>query len=197
MGGFRGHCLAVALACVTADSRAGAPSSPPPAMIVHVDHRAEVPADQFVRARAVVEQTFEAAGVEVRWTEGRFPLSVMRRDPYFSRALHVALVLVNNDEPATRSAIGCALGFAAPGQSVAYAFYNRIVDATARQPADVGVVLGRVVVHELGHLLLPRGSHAPYGIMRGDLDLGFTNPNRFTSEQAQAIRERAALGAAR
>lgn len=195
MGGFGGHCLTVALGCLAAES--AAPSSPRPAVIVHVDNRAAVPPDQFVRARAVVEETLEAAGVEVRWTEGRFPLSVMRPDPHVSRALQVALVLVNNSDPATQGAVGCALGFAAPGQAVAYAFYNRVVDATARQPADVAVVLGRVIVHELGHLLLPRGSHARYGIMRADLDLGFTNPNQFTSEQAQAIRDHVALGSAR
>ena len=51
-----------------------------------------------------------------------------------------------------------------------YAFYGR-VDAYARQHAKpVAQVLGHVMAHELGHLLLPHGSHAKSGIMTAAWD---------------------------
>jgi hypothetical protein len=50
------------------------------------------------------------------------------------------------------------------------------------------VLLGRVIAHELGHVLLPPNSHSLNGIMRGNIDLARENPDRFTSEQALMIR---------
>jgi hypothetical protein len=52
-------------------------------------------------------------------------------------------------------------------------------------------VLGRVLAHEVGHLLLPVG-HSKTGIMRATVDLTIT-PQRFTPEQIRLIR-RAVLG---
>ena len=168
-----------------------------PRLVIHLDDRAGVLPRELAAARTVVERTFRTAGVEVAWIDGRFPVSLQRRQGEFREAHHLALMLVNSDEPSTRGAKGCTLGFAAPRQSVAYAFYNRIVHATERQPADLTLVLGRVIAHEIGHLLLPPNSHARFGIMRADLDLGMSNPDGFTKEQAQAIRAQVAAGASR
>ena len=161
-----------------------------PILVLHVDDRAGVPPRELAAAKVVVERTFRAAGVEIGWTESRFPASITATRAGFPPARHLAIMLVNNTEESTRGAAGCALGFAAPRHSVAYVFYNRIVDASRTRPVDLTVVLGRVIVHEVGHLLLPPNSHAPYGIMRADLDLGFSNPDRFTDDQARAIRSR-------
>lgn len=167
-----------------------------PRLVIHLDDRAGVPPRELAAAKTVVERTFRIAGVEVAWIDGRFPVSLMGRRGEVGEAHHLALMLVDSDAQSTRGAKGCTLGFAAPRQSVAYAFYNRIVHATERRPADLTLVLGRVIVHEIGHLLLPPNSHAPYGIMRADLDLGMSNPDGFTSEQAQTIRGQVA-GASR
>ncbi|MGQ0734400.1 MAG: hypothetical protein ACT4QD_12175 [Acidobacteriota bacterium] len=161
-------------------------------LVVHVDDRAGVPVREAAAAKVIVEKTFRSAGVDVVWAEGRFPVSLRRSKAAFGDARHVAVMLVNNGEESTREATGCTLGFAAPREAVAYAFYNRIVEATERRPADVTEVLGRVIAHEIGHLLLPPNSHARYGIMRADLDFGFSNPNNFTEEQARVIRARVA-----
>jgi hypothetical protein len=48
--------------------------------------------------------------------------------------------------------------------------------------------MGKIIAHEIGHVLLPEGGHAKTGIMRERLD---PNPNaleRFTVEQAEMIR---------
>jgi hypothetical protein len=83
---------------------------------------------------------------------------------------------------------GCNLGLAVPGRGRAYVFYNRLVHAARARPVDIGVVLGRVIAHEIGHVLMPPGQHSTFGIMRRDVDFGYDNPNRFTDGESTKIR---------
>lgn len=49
---------------------------------------------------------------------------------------------------------------------LATVFADRVRDAAARAGASQGALLGRVMAHELGHLLLGSGYHGPGGLMR-------------------------------
>jgi len=51
---------------------------------------------------------------------------------------------------------------------LATVFADRIARAAARTDVDHGTLLGRVMAHEVGHLLLGSGYHAEAGVMRGD-----------------------------
>src|SRR5215831_2320685 len=64
----------------------------------------------------------------------------------------------------------------------ALVFYNRVKELSHRQinvyrkgivarPATVDQILGAMIAHELGHVLLNLPSHTETGIMRGDWDL--------------------------
>ena len=55
----------------------------------------------------------------------------------------------------------------------------------ARTPA--AGLLGKVLAHEIGHLLLPAG-HSDRGIMRAEPDLRFGSVPAFTREQAALLR---------
>lgn len=184
--------LGIAGSLILAVTGAATDDAARPVLIVHVDDRAGVPPRELAAAKVVVERTFRAAGVAIAWAEGRFPVSLREPRTHLPRGRHLAVMLLNSSESSTRGAVGCALGFAAPRHSLAYAFYNRIVEASRTRPVDVTVVLARVIAHEIGHVLLPPHSHARYGIMRADLDPGVSNPDRFTAEQARAIRARMA-----
>lgn len=157
-------------------------------VVVHIDDRVHVPARDLAPAKVEVEQVFQAAGVEIEWVEGRVlaPMAGLNAGARHQR--HLLVMLVNNTEEPTSGATGCSLGLAAPAIASAYVFHNRIVETWRTRPVDVRVVLGRVIAHELGHLLLPPGSHSNYGIMRADLDLGFVNSARFTVDQARKLR---------
>jgi len=54
----------------------------------------------------------------------------------------------------------------APGR-VAWLYYSRIHDLAQLLHLDVSL-LGHVMAHEMGHLLLPYGAHAAAGLMKGD-----------------------------
>jgi hypothetical protein len=156
-------------------------------VVVNIDDRAYVPAPDLAGAKVEVERVFQAARVEIAWVEGRLPVrSGSHAVAGPSRPFSVTLA--NNLEAPSHGATGCALGLAAPALTSVYVFYNRIIETSRLHPIDVRVVLGRVIAHELGHLLLPPVSHSRYGIMRADLDLGFRNPARFTDDEARRIR---------
>lgn len=157
-------------------------------LVLHVDDRLGVPAEELAAARREVDGIFAAAGVSITWKEGRFPASVLSAAARAAHPRHVAVMLVANTDDPLPGAAGCTLGFAAKRPAVAYAFYNRIIEQSWLYPIDVRVVLGRVIAHELGHVLLPPNSHSLHGIMRGNIDLTQENPDRFTRDQALAIR---------
>lgn len=176
--------LLVAMAAM--GTAAGAAERPP--LVVHVDDRIGVPASDLAAAKREVEEIFADTGISIQWKVGRFPLSVVDTITKGLRARQVAVMLVSNTDDPLPGASGCTLGFAAKRPAVAYAFYNRIIEQSWLHPIDPGVLLGRVLAHEMGHVLLPPNSHSLHGIMRGNLDLGLENPDRFTGDQALAMR---------
>ena len=147
-----------------------------------------VPGRDLAAARQEVEEIFADAGVSILWKEGRFPASVMATITKGVGTRQVAVVLVNNTDDPLPGASGCTLGFAAKQPAVAYAYYNRVIEQSLLYRIDARVLLGRVIAHELGHVLLPPNSHSLHGIMRGNIDLGLEKPDWFTRDQARVIR---------
>jgi hypothetical protein len=158
------------------------------ALVLHVDDRIGVSAGDLAVATREVEAIFADAGVRITWNAGRFPASVVTAAIAPAGTRHVAVLLVANSDDPLPGASGYTLGFAAKRPAVAYAYYNRIIELSWLHPIDPRVLLGRVIAHELGHVLLPPNSHSLHGIMRGNIDLGLENPDRFTRDQALAIR---------
>src|SRR5262245_12612736 len=97
------------------------------------------------------------------------------------------LILVNTTQPMTGDACNVA-GEAASRIGRAWVYYNRLEAMTKHLPADAPVILGRVMAHEVGHLLLPPNSHSRVGIMRPHVDFSQTGVHTFTSDQVQAMR---------
>jgi hypothetical protein len=69
-----------------------------------------------------------------------------------------------------------------------YVFFDRIVENTARE--NRAVMLGRVMAHELGHVLIGESGHSVDGIMQAHLNLDALLSPPLLAEQAQAIRNR-------
>jgi len=92
-----------------------------------------------------------------------------------------------------------ALGTAAVGTRVAIIPYPRVLELASNGSATVGLVLGHVIAHELGHLLLQRATHSAAGLMRATLDLQLAQQGRllFTAAEGQAIRAAIARNADR
>lgn len=185
----RWRTFGVTLAMTVAGAHAGSAASARPEFVLHLVDRAGVRPADLARAKATVERVFQAAGVEIQWGEGPAPAFVGGGHAAASGPRHVAVLVVNNHDESTRGATGCVLGVAVPALARASVFFNRIVETSDKGPVDLPAVLARVIAHEVGHLLLPPGSHSGYGIMRADLDLGYVNPSHFTDDQARKLRD--------
>ena len=98
--------------------------------------------------------------------------------------------------PGGDSRVG-AFGIAQPSTTggfgyMAYIFYHRVAELCGRQYPKAPV-LGHMIAHELGHLLLGLSSHSRAGIMRvpwrsKDLQIACQNGMRFTKQQSNRIR---------
>jgi hypothetical protein len=143
-----------------------------------------------------VAEVYRSIGIETAWAPTQ-DQSKSREAWMAAGAIEEFSIMIVSS---TRIAAQCptnALGCAAVGQSgggrVAYVIYDRIVNVAIQANWDADALLGIVVAHEVGHLLLPKGSHSPEGIMRGHWnveDLQQTDQHRlaFTPEQARLIR---------
>jgi len=105
--------------------------------------------------------------------------------------LHILSVPATNDFH--EDTLGIAIPHVGAGDRAA-TFLSRVRETADRNAgiADLSVVLGVAMAHELGHLLLHSASHSSEGVMRADLrpdDLKRASQRRlrFTQEQCEAI----------
>src|SRR5262249_48195086 len=64
--------------------------------------------------------------------------------------------------------LGLATGNERQAGTVVYIFYDRVSHLSARYEERGGRLLGHVIAHEVGHLLLPYGAHSRSGLMHAD-----------------------------
>jgi hypothetical protein len=133
----------------------------------------------FMRlAQEVASEVYRDVGVELVWAdnechsgEGVFAVNIRSRE--------MAGTLVSD----------YTLGFAESGTRDATVLDDQVKKFARRYHINRGVMLGYVIAHELGHLLLPPQSHSSGGVMRGMIDLHLASERqlRFTSEQGALI----------
>jgi hypothetical protein len=151
--------------------------------VVHVlvSDAAGIPVQVAAEARQTTERIFRRFNVEISWVDpasSNLDLTM----PYVIR-------VVRSTNSQWHDASSRSLGFAMPGTRVATVVYPRVLQI-AGDSAGVGVVLGHVISHELGHLLLRQTAHSASGLMQAEMDVTGAEQGRllFTPEQADAIR---------
>lgn len=157
-----------------------------PTLVVYLRDYAGLPPDVLDAARQLVGDIYEAAGVRIVWAD---PLE-RRADPGHERA-HVFLLspqMTWRKAAAEQTPPG-VLAQTPCGSHVAYVFVARVAIIAGRYSRPRGEMLGLVVAHELGHVLLPPGSHSHTGIMR-DAIYRQRKESRFTAREAALMRER-------
>ncbi len=156
-----------------------------PVILVSIDSHAAIPPDAVEQAKEYAAGVYSAAGLSVAWEHQ----ATMTTQP---SALRVTVALLSGSaEERIAEEIGASkstLGFAPDGSRRAYIFGRRIVVHALSTGEPIGLVLGRVLAHELGHLLLPRQGHSETGIMRAQLDEWPLGMPAFTDAQAIFIR---------
>jgi hypothetical protein len=152
-----------------------------PVVLVRVDNIAMVPADMLEFAEDRAADVFRRIGAGVRWIDQDSLIREHVKPPF-------TVVLVNAAGNARQALlVEDTLGFADPQVHRAHVFYDRIEALTARSRRSPASILGDVMAHELGHLMLPPPGHSPDGIMRRGVDIEIGPIETFTTSQAREI----------
>jgi hypothetical protein len=175
--------------------------APLPQLSLHVSMQGDVPIVMLQRAQREVLWIFEQAGVHVEWTG----CGLDRRDPDIQAgpyAVVINMVIVSRKSKALSAIPPGVLGAVvrdSDSREVGWVFFHRIERASDSFALDTGVVLGHAIAHEVGHLLLSRGTHGPSGLMRAtwrmeDLRDASQGHLGFSPTEAAIIRARLAAG---
>ena len=153
-----------------------------------------VPSRALDQARATATVVLAAAGIRPVWRPCHAGLCISRpkRDEVFVRIVNATPV----SEPGT-------LGFSAIDRvahagTLATIYFDRVEAVAAETGVDGGELLGRVVAHEIGHLLLGTSGHASIGLMRAtwtteEIRRRVPLDWRFSAQDSAEMRRRFAL----
>ncbi len=150
-----------------------------------------IPASTLHYAQDEASRLFERAGITLSWLPAQAP-------PPDSMVIKLVVKIVANsigDKAKNRNVLGIAPGSKEVRGKVAWLFYPRIDDLGQTLNLEVSQLLGHVMAHEMGHLLLPYGGHAVTGLMKAGWDtkqalLASTGSLTFEPSQAALIRAR-------
>jgi hypothetical protein len=183
MLGMTIFCLTQGLPIVAAPS-----SKSLPVMTVHISNYAGVDAKELEEAERVATGVFRNAGVTTRWVNagvisfGEYLDREDKTSPRFSQIqVHVQSSSMAGSLVLSDEVMGLAPG-SGPDRHLVYVFYDRVRELAQRQVASQTRgkmvaraggcrILGEMIAHEIGHILLNLPAHSETGIMRGDWDL--------------------------
>jgi hypothetical protein len=165
-------------------------------LIVRVYDNVGVPAGEMGSARAAAQHVLSDAGIAVSWRE--CPRGTCEDlGPPAPAEIVMRVVVAPPAWP-----FG-SLGFSVVdverrSGTLATVFVDRVRDLSALAGADSGLLLGRAMAHEIGHLLLGTTHHTDRGLMRGlwtTIDLQKEQPWDWVVSREDGARMRRALAA--
>ena len=155
-------------------------------IVLHVANYRALPRLVLDTAIAHVEQVYQAIGVRTVWDESEETI----RSTQDGR-LHLTVILLSREMAGKKilaeGLLDNVLGQAYLGSGRAYIFCDRI--AMRPGPKLFAILLGAVIAHEVGHLLLREKSHSRSGIMRAETDAQHAIQRQsFDQAEASSIR---------
>src|SRR5262245_19991602 len=154
-----------------------------PTAVVRVDNLAEVRAVDLDFAKQRAATVFGNIGARIIWIDEDSAARNHVKAPF-------TLVVTGEKLSSQASALIDALGFAEPTVGRAGIFWDRIAALNARSAQSIPGILGDVMAHELGHLLLTPPGHSSWGIMRPGVNVRVLPAGTFTKAQAREILSR-------
>jgi len=191
--------LTLLFAIILSHVSLGAEGDEARAVSIRIHDYAHIEDAELARAQEVVSGMYGAIGVRTDWLE-----SLQLSDGVFDGSgtpdykQSDLRVIILTSVMANRGVIpDSIIGFAAAdhglGGRIAYVIYDRVRDIARGTVVDDMRVMGIVMAHEIGHLLLTDHSHSDGGLMRGRWQQSeFRSPRprdlHFSDVQALEIR---------
>lgn len=154
------------LAAFVAAANLVAAEAAPRRIVVHVADYAQTPVRLLSSAERYASRAYERAGVTVVWTSGHRPAT---RPEDGDRHVEVVVLAgkMTRDKCREDGLSDIVFGAAVYQAQRAVVFFDRAASFALTSGSPLGVVLGVVLAHEIGHLVLPEGTgHTSDGIMR-------------------------------
>jgi hypothetical protein len=159
--------------------------------------------EELSAASDVVSQIYKSIGVRIEWfapmrQDLHRPPSVPRLEPSHSRIAQFTVIVLTPEMTRRGHIEEGVLGFAAVATDggigrIAYVIYDRVQQQASTGQINDATLMGLVMAHEIGHLLLGPGSQGVAGLMKGHWDredlrqFGMITP-RFSPGEAEEIR---------
>ena len=184
MPGRTVYCVLSLAILVVGGSRSAVAQTNTPRLTWRIIDYAPVPSHVLRIAKAETERVYMDIGVAIQDEE---------QTPEPARTVTVIILDAHRADLKALSshALGTAPGTPTARGTIAYILYDRIESAARRHARMAGELLGLVIAHEIGHLLLPHNAHAQNSIMQADWDSAFITQSptaTFTADQAAFIR---------
>jgi hypothetical protein len=145
-----------------------------PQITVSVYDDAEVSPDIVIRAEERAARIFLRSGFDITWINcmvlGRQSGAACNE---FEGASHLVLHITCHEASSTSDA-AFGVAFLGPGGTGRYGdvFWKKVQQVHEKSKLEIATVLGSVMAHEMGHLLLGSNAHAIGGIMRARWESG-------------------------
>src|SRR5262245_25877158 len=140
-------------AMVSGSSDASVDTVHEPSMVIILDvtNEAHMLARDLKRARRWVIQAYGTVGVRIDWND------CVTCSPQSDNAFHVEVRLISKDVPkeSNRSTGIERLGKALRSTRRTYVFYEPLHEYSMRTGVNAAQLLGAVIAHEVGHVILP------------------------------------------
>lgn len=177
---------------------AAKPERPGPAVLaVSVFNDAGVASDVLSRAQSRAESTMAEAGIALNWldcgTPGHWATNLGCADLAFPS--HLSVRLVKNGSHRAGDVFGESFLDSRGQGNYASVYLEPLGASPALGVVSEGDLLGYVIAHEVGHLLLGPDSHSGAGVMHGvwgfaDLQEAAQGRLRFRREESQRLQAR-------
>jgi hypothetical protein len=154
-----------------------------PTVVLHVTDYAHVAGDELHEAQTLAAAVYAHIGVQLVWAAGWAGGAVD------DGARHLDVVILTPEMTESRKAAPGTFGAGSRVTRRAYIYYKRIVDHAIETRSDARRVLGLVLAHETGHMLLPTYSHSSEGLMRAEWEGRLPEIPDFLPSQGAEIRK--------
>jgi len=196
MKAIASYVVTAVVAAMATGVHAGA--EPRVALTVRLYNTAGISAQELLSARDAMESTFQDSGLDLIVRQcGRGTGSI---DPCSESLKPLEMVVRIIDAPLLDSTVhpdACGVAYVVKETDrgwLATAYSDRVTSAAVRVGVDAGTLLGLVISHELGHLLLGSGYHGWSGVMRADWSEELLahprEPWRFSALEAAKMKSR-------
>jgi hypothetical protein len=130
-------------------------------LVVRTFDNAGIAHGEMIAARSAADAILQDAGLTLDWRDCSSGCADV------PGPAEILLRIVRAPRGAAAGSLGYSLVNIETGSgTLATVFADRIASAAARTQIEGGVLLGRAIAHEIGHLLLGTSRHADSGLMR-------------------------------